>query len=105
MGRSVYSHPSELGAPTVRIGRIAFLVRDRDEKFSRSFDEVFITEGAKVILTPVQSPRPTPSLSDGAGRPAPSTCHGRAPARPSSTRCVRWYVLRDQFVRELQDHP
>jgi hypothetical protein len=32
------------------------LVRDRDQKFSRSFDEVF-TEGAKVILTPVRSPK------------------------------------------------
>jgi putative transposase len=34
-----------------------FLVRDRDSKFSRSFDEVFKTEGARVILTPVRSPK------------------------------------------------
>jgi putative transposase len=34
-----------------------FLVRDRDQKFSRSFDEVFKTEGARVILTPVRSPK------------------------------------------------
>src|SRR6266498_3766376 len=33
------------------------LVRDRDQKFSRSFDEVFKTEGAKVIFTPVRSPK------------------------------------------------
>jgi transposase InsO family protein len=33
------------------------LVRDRDQKFSRSSDEVFKTEGAKVILTPVRSPK------------------------------------------------
>jgi len=31
--------------------------RDRDQKFTRSFDEVFKTEGAKVILTPVRSPK------------------------------------------------
>jgi transposase InsO family protein len=36
---------------------VRYLVRDRDQKFSRSFDEVFKTEGAKVILTPVRSPK------------------------------------------------
>jgi len=36
---------------------VHYLVRDRDQKFSRSFDEVFKTEGAKVILTPVRSPK------------------------------------------------
>jgi putative transposase len=34
---------------------VRYLVRDRDQKFSRSFDEVFKIEGAKVILTPVRS--------------------------------------------------
>lgn len=36
---------------------VRYLLRDRDQKFSRSFDEVFKTEGAKVILTPVRSPK------------------------------------------------
>ena len=34
-----------------------FLIRDRDSKFSGSFDEVFRTEGIRIILTPIRSPK------------------------------------------------
>ena len=40
-----------------RTRSIKFLIRDRDTKFTASFEEVFRTEGIRVIKTPVRSPR------------------------------------------------
>ncbi len=36
---------------------VRHLIRDHDSKFTRSFDSVFGSEGAKVILTPIRSPK------------------------------------------------
>jgi len=34
-----------------------FLIRDRDSKYTRSFDEIFRSEGIRIIRTPVRAPR------------------------------------------------
>jgi putative transposase len=39
------------------LDNVRYLVRDRDSKFTRSFDDVFRTEEATVIRTPVRAPR------------------------------------------------
>jgi putative transposase len=44
----------DLGA---RAGQFRFLIRDRDSKLTAAFDNVFTGNGARIIKTPVRSPR------------------------------------------------
>jgi transposase InsO family protein len=48
MGRQAET-TAETGAPQ-------FLIRDRDSKFPRAFDDVFASDGIQIITTPIQAP-------------------------------------------------
>src|SRR6266571_216955 len=48
----------EMGTGTERPGCTVprFLLRDRDTKFTRAFDDVFVSDGTQIIKTPIQAP-------------------------------------------------
>ena len=46
-----------------RARRFAFLIRDRDATFTPTFDMAFSASGVRIITTPIQAPRATPTRS------------------------------------------
>jgi hypothetical protein len=56
--------------------QLRFVLRDRDAKFSRAFDDLFRSEGAEILLSPVQAPNANAYASAGLARSAPSAWTG-----------------------------
>jgi transposase InsO family protein len=50
-----------------RAGNFRFLIRDRDTKFTRSFDAIFGSEGIQILRTPLLAPRANASAERWVG--------------------------------------
>ena len=74
--------------------RLRFLLRDRDAKFCRSFDDVFRSEGADVVLTPVQAPN--------------ANAHAERWVRTVRAECLDWLIIGrrhlDRVLRVYVEH-
>jgi transposase InsO family protein len=61
------------------LGDVKFLIHDRDSKFVASFDEVFRSEGTRVILTPFQAPQ--------------ANAHAERFVRTARAECLDWLLI------------
>jgi putative transposase len=68
--------------------QLRFLIRDRDAKFARSFDDVVRSEGADVLVHRCRRPTPTPMRSAGFARCGPNVWTGcLSPDEDTCSRC------------------
>jgi len=76
-----------------RLAKAHFLIRDRDAKYSGRFDEVFRSEGIRVIRTPIRSPQAN-AFSERFVRTARRECldHILVLGERHLTRILREYV-------------
>jgi putative transposase len=77
-GAWVVQQARNLGFTNV-LERMRFLIHDRDSKFTAAFDEVFRSEGIKVIHTPVQAPQ--------------ANAHAERFVRTVRNECLDWLLI------------
>jgi putative transposase len=74
---------------------VRFRIRDHDAKFCRTFDDVFGSEGAQMLATPVQAPN--------------ANAYAERWVRTVRTQCLDWLLIRgrghlEQVLRIYAQH-
>jgi putative transposase len=71
---------------------LRFLIRDRDSKFTRAFDDVFASDGVQTIKTPIQAPN--------------ANAFAERWVRTARQECLDWLLIwgRRHLVRVLDEY-